>query len=145
MPSRSTRSLGFKPNMDALRSIDLTLAAIAGMLDETAGEIRDAGLEPTSDHLHRIGRALAEVFEIRQAIFAVRPDLEPNWSKAERPPSPDNRLLTRAMVDAIEFERNGDYSGAIELFERFLEGAASPLHIDIAKNEIQRLRRRLET
>jgi len=131
--------------MDALRSIDLTLAAIAGMLDETAGEIRDAKLEPTSDHLLRIGRALNEVFEIRKAIFATRPDLEPNWMRAERPPSPDNRLLTMAMVDAIEYERIGDFSGAVELFEKFLEAASSPLHIDIARNEIQRLRKRLES
>jgi len=130
--------------MDALRSIDLTLAAIAGMLDETAGDIRDAKLEPASDHIGRIGRALNEVFEIRKAIFAIRPDLEPGWVSAERPPSPDNRLLTRAMVDAIELERKGDFAGAVALFESFLEAASSPLHVDIARNEIQRLRKRLE-
>ena len=126
--------------MDSLKSIDLTLAAVSGMLDETAGDLRDAKLEPTSEHLRRIGRALVEIGEIRRAIFAVRPDLEPNWIKAERPPSPDNRLLTTAMVDAIEFETAGDFSGAIQLFEKFLESASSQLHIDIAKNEIQRLR-----
>ena len=145
MAGRSTRSLGFKPNVDTLRSIDLTLAAVCGILDEVAGEIRDAKLEPTDEHLHRIGRALSEIFEIQRSIYAVRPKLEPAWLKEGPAPSSDNKALTVAFVEAIECEKREDFVAAIAIFEQVLISAHSPLHRDIAENELQRLRRKLET
>jgi hypothetical protein len=135
----------FQADVDRLKSIDLLLAAIAGMLDEAAGEIRSAELKPTDEHLRRIGQALNGIFGIREAIFAVRPDLKPNWVSAMGPPSPDNHALTTAIVESIEYEKRNDYPGAIALFEAFLQSASSPLHKDIAQDEIQRLRGKLET
>jgi hypothetical protein len=49
------------------------------------------------------------------------------------------------MVESIESEKRKDYAGAIALFDNFLKSASSQLHIDIAKNELARLRRMLET
>jgi hypothetical protein len=131
--------------VDKLRSIDLSLAAVCGILDEVAGEIRDAKLNPTDEHLRRIGRAMAEIFEVQRAIYVERPELEPEWHREPPQGGPDNRALTIAMVESIECEKRKDYAGAIALFEDFLKSAASQLHIDIAKNELARLRRMLET
>ncbi len=129
--------------MHRLRSISLTLAAVSGMLDEVAGDIRDAQLQPTDEHLLRIGRAMAEIFDIQRAIYAIKPDLKPAWLDESRP-SPDNRGLMETMVEAMDLERQKDIAAAISLFEHFLSAATSPLHKEIVENEIARLRKQYE-
>ena len=53
------------------------LLAAAALLDQAAAEIRDVPLQPCSENVLHIGTALAEIFDILRAIYAVRPDLEP--------------------------------------------------------------------
>ena len=55
--------------MDSLDRLNRTLVAACILLDNAAGQIRDAALSPTKQHLHSIGEALASIFEIQHAIY----------------------------------------------------------------------------
>jgi hypothetical protein len=125
--------------MDKLKSIDLTLTAAANILNVAAQDIRDAGLEPVADNIRRIGTALVEIFEIQQAIHAVRPELKPAYLQVDEH-SPDNRALTIAYAGAWAFEENRNIDSAVAVFAQFLLETDSPMHKEIAENEMARLR-----
>ena len=55
--------------MDSLDRLNRNLVAACILLDNAAGQIRDAALSPTKQHLHSIGEALASIFEIQHAIY----------------------------------------------------------------------------
>ena len=61
--------------MASLDSIHRLLEEANAKLNEAMHELRDLPLEPKRDHMHRIGKALAEIFDVQYHIFALRPDL----------------------------------------------------------------------
>jgi len=63
------------PSLDTLNR-DLTRAARAP--DRAPAKIRDAGLAPKRN-IHRIGEALARIFDIQEDIYRARPDLLPKF------------------------------------------------------------------
>lgn len=125
--------------MATLESINRLLSVAASLADHAAAEIRDAKLEPVRENLERIGRALAELFEIQLQIYKLQPDLKPEYLKQPSEHSAANRLLTEYMYNASEFELAGNNERAIETFQAFLALESSPLHRDIATGEIKRL------
>ena len=68
------------PSLDRLERL-LTQAADA--LHEAARQIRELELHPDVN-LDRIGQALVHVLDVRDEIYALRPDLVPDESR-ERP------------------------------------------------------------
>ncbi len=125
--------------MATLESINRLLSVAASLIDHAAAEIRDAKLEPVRVNIERIGKALAEMFEIQQQIYLLQPDLTPDYLKHPSEYSAANRLLTEYMYNASEFELAGNNARAIETFQEFLALESSPLHRDIATGEIKRL------
>ena len=128
--------------MATLESINRLLSVAASLLDHAASEIRDAKLEPVRENIERIGKALAELIEIRLQVYKLEPDLTPEYLK--EPPSEHsaaNRLLTEYMYNASEFELAGNIERAIATFQAFLALESSPLHRGIAVGEIERLQR----
>jgi hypothetical protein len=124
----------------SLNTINQLLTVAATLIDKAATEIRDAKLEPVRENLEKMGRALAEVFEVQHEIYALRPELAPAYLKEQSPNPEANRLLTEFMVRASDLEHAGNIEGAIAEFQRFLSLDSSPLHEDIARGEIERLR-----
>ncbi|MDB5807087.1 MAG: hypothetical protein JWN73_4409 [Betaproteobacteria bacterium] len=122
-----------------LDALLLKLDLAARLLDEAAGEVRDAKLAPVSTHIERLGTALVQVFEIQQAIHALRPDLKPAYLSEPSPNPEANKQLMGFMVDASELEREGDTAGAIEKYRDFLGLDSTPHHRAIAEHEIARL------
>jgi hypothetical protein len=128
--------------MATLESIDRLLSVAASLLDHAAGEISDAKLEPVRENIERVGKALAELIEIRLQVYKVRPDLTPEYLR--QPPSEHsaaNRLLAEYMYNASEFELAGNFERAIATFREFLTLEPSTLHREIAAGEIERLQR----
>jgi len=121
-------------------SINRLLTTTAKLLDSAAAEIRDARLEPVSDNIHRIGRALVEVYEIQQAIYSVQPALTPSFLNEQSNDAESNRLLTEYFARGIEREHSGDITGAIAEFEHYLTLESSVHHRAIAIGQIERLR-----
>ena len=66
-----------QPSLDSLNAL---LSEAANLLDKSAGQIRDTGLNP-EENIRKIGEALAGIFEVRMQIFQVRPDLTPDYLK----------------------------------------------------------------
>lgn len=126
--------------MATLESINRLLSVGTSLLDHAAAEIRDAKLAPVRENIERIGKALAEVFEIQHQIYKLKPELMPEHLKHDSEHSAANRLLTEYMYNASELELAGNIERAIAIFQEFLALESSPLHRDIAAGEIERLR-----
>lgn len=90
-------------------------------------------------HIERVGRALTEIFEIEQAVYALRPELKPAKLKESSTDSGANKLLCSYLSEAIELEDAGRKGEAIEKLREFLSRESPPLHREIANNEILRL------
>jgi hypothetical protein len=60
--------------------LNALLSEAAKLLDQSAGQIRDTGLNP-EENIRKIAEALAEIFEVRMQIFQLRPDLTPDYLK----------------------------------------------------------------
>jgi hypothetical protein len=124
----------------SLDTISRLLTVAAMLIDKAAGEIRDAKFEPIGENIERMGRALGEVFDVQHKIYALRPDLAPEYLKEPNPFSEGNQLLTEFMARASALERDRNVPGAIAEYERFLALNSSQFHSEIALVEIERLR-----
>ena len=120
-------------------SVNRLLSVAASLLDQAAGEIRDAKLYPVRENIERIGKALVEVMEIQFQVYKVQPNLRPQDLAQPSEYSAANRLLTEYMSNASEFESAGNTGQAIATFQEFLSLESSPLHRDVAAREIKRL------
>ena len=110
------------------------------LLDDAAKEVRDLPLAPTKENIHHIADALASVFDVLRAIYAVRPDLTPAFLNDVSAMSEANKRLTRALGEAIRFADAGQMPKAIELLSTFAAAEVSPLHKRIAEHELERLK-----
>lgn len=66
--------------MATLDELEAQLRTVAQMLDGSASVIRDLDLNSPTN-IRRIAEALVLVFEIQREIYAVRPDLAPDFLK----------------------------------------------------------------
>jgi hypothetical protein len=128
--------------MASPESIDLLLRLAAQLLDRAAGEIRDARLPPVRANITQIGKALAEIYEINAVIYESHPNLRPAYLDEPDPHPESNRRLTAAMVNASEHEDAGNLAEAIATFRAVMEVEKTPLHLEIAQGEIERLQRK---
>jgi hypothetical protein len=126
--------------MDKLATLREQLRIAAGLLDGAATLVRDAPLQPTRDHLHRIGEALAAIGEIRLAIGGVRPDLEPPYEPPSEEVSEANRRLGPVLLQAYDLAESSMLPDAIAVLEDYVNNEPSQYHRDIALGEIERLR-----
>jgi hypothetical protein len=126
--------------MDKLATLHQQLRVASGLLDGAATLIRDVPLDPTGEHIYRIGEALAAIAEIRLAIGDVRPDLEPPYEPAPKEVSDANRRLGPVLLRAYDFVESSKLIDAIAVLEEYVMNEPSEHHRDIAKGEIERLR-----
>jgi hypothetical protein len=126
--------------MASLESINRLLAVATALLDHAATEMRDIKLEPVSENIEHIARALNEAFEVRLKIFALRPDLGPSsLGEPSKTPGAD-RALMECLFRVYEFERQGNLSDAVADLKAFAASETLPLYRDIALGEIERLK-----
>jgi len=122
------------------KEIDSILKECASQLDYSAGLIRDLPLEPKRENIRKIGRALAEICELREAVFKLDPSLKPDgW---DDPPTHAeyNRMFGQAILQAEEFVEAGNIKEAIKTFESFVFIGPPEELQEMAENEIQKLR-----
>jgi hypothetical protein len=91
--------------MASLESIHEKLRVAAENLDRAATETRGLPLEPTTKYIHSIGEAVANIFQIQQKIYRLRPDLQPDALRKEVPkPAPDLPPRQEALVGKLSEE-----------------------------------------
>lgn len=125
--------------MDSLERLNRTLVAAGILLDSAAGQIRDAALSPTKQHIHSIGEALASIFEIQHAIYKLKPELEPKYEEPPAEVSAANRRLGEALVAAYDLADIGKVQEALALLSHFAKNDPSEYHRGLAAIEVERL------
>jgi hypothetical protein len=125
--------------MDPLARLDATLRAAASILDNAAGQIRDAALSPTREHIGSIGQALAHIFEIQNAIYQLRPELEPQYTEEPEEVRAANRRLGEALIAAYDLADGGNVQQAVANLQSFAATEPSTLHRELAAREQDRL------
>jgi hypothetical protein len=62
--------------MASLNHIDMLLGESLECIDEAAGEIRDIDFPDQRETLKQLGRTICELWEVRERIYKIRPDLK---------------------------------------------------------------------
>jgi hypothetical protein len=125
--------------MDALAKLHRTLMVAGSLLDNAAGQIRDAALSPTKTHIHSIGEALGSIFEIQHAIYKLRPDLEPKYEEPSQEEQQANRRLGETLIAAYDLADCNRLPEAIALLSAFATNDPSEFHRGLAAVELERL------
>ena len=131
--------------MNSLERLSFTLKTSAYLLDSAAGQIRDAALSPTKEHIHKIGEALVAIFEIQQAIYKIKPELEPKYDEPSQEVSEANQRLGNALIKAYELADNGKLNEAINYLSDFENKEICQYHRELASIERERLNKNYAT
>jgi hypothetical protein len=115
------------------------------LLDSAAGQIRDAALSPTKEHIHKIGEALVAIFEIQQAIYKIKPELEPKYDEPPQEVTEANQRLGNALISAYDLADNGKLDEAINYLSEFEKREVSDYHRELASIERERLNKNYAT
>jgi hypothetical protein len=129
--------------MVSLDSIFRLLEEATARLNEAAIQIRDLPLEPRSDHLHRVGKALSQIFEIQYHVFALNPDLTPDLFAA--PSEQPEGALAAAMRHARVAEEKGHPDVAAAILKWVATYVRGTEQEQRARVEIARLERKGDT
>ena len=119
--------------MATLDELNSQLAKAAALLDSAAATIRDAQFHPTSEHIGRVGQALAAVFAVQHAIYELRPDLMPPFLRGKSESSEANRRLTVAMGESDRLASKGQTTQAAQVLKEYLAAETSSHHRSIAQ------------
>lgn len=124
--------------MASAESLHSLLVVASRLLDSAASQMHELGLGKEIGH---VGSALGEVFEIKRALYVLRPELMPE--QLAETVSPDvsaaNRRLTHCLADALELDEAGDTDAAVAKLQNYLEAETSLEHREIAQSEILRM------
>ena len=123
--------------MASARSINAILKEAAELLDRVAGEIRDAPLAPTSKNMGHVGQALSQIFEIQQQIYALHPELAPDFMNQ---PSEDATRHYEVTLERVkQFEGFGELETAAAFLRRFVTLEPGSPQRALAEREIARI------
>jgi hypothetical protein len=125
--------------MDALARLNQTLSVAAHLLDDAAGQVRDAALSPTQAHIRSIGETLVAIFEIQNAIYKLRPELAPVHEEAPEEVRNANKRLGEILIAAYGLADEGRLPDAIQLLRAFVKSESSAMHSELATIEIERI------
>jgi len=116
---------------------------IAGRLLAAAAEdVRDLSLGDTKANSRSIGEALASIFAVQRAVFALRPELEPAYLQQISPHTEANKRLTPVLAEAYRLVDAGQIMEAVRVLKAFASTEPSDLHRDVALGEAERLKGR---
>lgn len=104
--------------MPSERHLDTLIGEALECANEAAAQVRDLRLEPLDRYLRSIGHAVNSLWEVREALYKVHPELKRDFvSEYELDETRYNSLL--AIHDqAEEAERSGNLAEAARLFRQ---------------------------
>ena len=124
------------PTLDELNKI---LSDCCEQLVDCSGMIKEIPLEPAKQNIYKIGKALAEISELRSVIYRIRPDLKPE--KWDEPPSDEDfkEMFEEAKRQAEEHCNSGNPEKAVETYESYIFIGPTEKYENLAKDEIEKL------
>lgn len=106
--------------MKSPAEIESLLSLCAEQLAWCAGDMSEAKVMEKEHGLYKIGKAIAEINEVRSVIYDLHPELRPvGW---DEPPTEQQYTswFEAACRIAEEYEAEGNLEQAIKTFEGFL-------------------------
>jgi len=107
--------------MGSLEHLDLLLGEALECMDEAAGEVREIIAVNQKDCLRRLGRAIAELWEIREEIYGVRPDLKRDFAEEYEQDKERYEKLQQQHKRAAVAEKQGELELARKLYQELLD------------------------
>ena len=86
-------------------------------MEEAASEIRALSLVKQKEMLKHIGRSIVELWEVRDAIYEIKPDIKRDFAKEYSNDQQRFEDLNVIQRKAAEAERGGDYDEAMNIYK----------------------------
>lgn len=129
-----------KEAMNTPEELNRLLSDCCEQLVDSSGIIKEMPLEPAKKNIYRVGKALAEISEIRSELYKIYPHLKPE--KWDEPPSEADyaEMYEEALRQVDEHLQAGKPEKAIETFESYIFIGPTEKYESMAKDEIKKLR-----
>ncbi len=126
--------------MNTPEDLDRLLSECCEQLVDCSGIIREIPLESAKKNIYRVGKALAEISEIRSELYKIYPHLKPE--KWDKPLSEEDyaEMYEEVMKQVDEHLQAGKPEKAIETFESFMFIGPTEKYEIMARDEIKKLR-----
>ena len=106
--------------MDSLKHVDLLLGESLEYMVEAASELKRFEATDNDKKTMRIGRAICELWEVRDAIYRDRPDLKRDFVKERENDKQRYEELEAIHQKAWSAENSGNIQLAIEAYRELL-------------------------
>jgi hypothetical protein len=106
--------------MAKFEHLDLLLGQALECIEEAASEIRELSLVKQEEMLKHIGRSIVELWEVRDVVYEIKPDIKRDFAKAFFKDQQRFEDLNAIQRKAAEAERAGDYDLSINIYNDLL-------------------------
>lgn len=107
--------------MENSRTIDALLGEALECLSDAAREIKHADTKTPEENLIDIGRAIAQVWQVRERMYGINPELKPDFLRAIESDKTGYDELSKLLEQAHEAEKADALASAVDLFKLILE------------------------
>jgi hypothetical protein len=114
------------------------------LIDRAIDKLQDCGLlKPEEDRLG-LGRALVETLKVIESLYATTAGLRRAKAEASKSEDRSNELFKVAAMKSLYAENNSDLYTAVDCFVQFLGVCNSHTHRNLARVEIDRLKKQID-
>lgn len=107
--------------MNSIEQLDLLLGQALENIMGAADEIRSLGLQESDAYIKHIGKATMELWDIRESLYALRPDIKRDFlSELESDPARYEQL-SQLHQQAMVAETSGDMGSARTFYQELRE------------------------
>ena len=126
--------------METPEELNRLLSLCCEQLVDCSAIIKELPLEPAGKNIYRVGKALAEISEIRSELYKLQPHLKPE--KWDQPPSEEDyaEMFQEALRQVAEQIQAGKPDQAIETLESYLYIGPTEKYENLANEEIRKIR-----
>ena len=127
--------------MNKIANLNAELTKCCDQLVECAAELKDLGLLKEECAIYKIGKAVAEINEVRSDIYKINPELKPElW---DEPPTEEHysEWFNEAKDVAKGYIEEGNPEKAVSTFESFIFIGPPERIVEKARKEIEWVRK----
>ena len=111
-------------------------------LVECASRLAELGLLKEEKAIYKLGKAIAEINEVRSALYGLHPELKPEFWGTPPTERHYTEWFNQAKRLANGYCRRGNHKQAIATFESFIFIGPSEETAALAREEVARLKRK---
>ena len=125
--------------MDKLERIDLLLGEALECMVEAAGELKTVENINQKKKTLRIGRAICELWEVRDEIYKIKPEIKRDFVKEQEEDKQRYDELDKIFHEAWSAENKADKKSAITYYKELLQKSKSGYFTLLAQAGLYRL------